>query len=123
MIAPAELVRCVPGFLAALLLAMLPACATGRTAQDGPIVDPHIQVRHAPRDAEVPAGIQRGAAGYHPDNDEQWYDDTEGKLILYWAIGLLCLFIVAVLIACLGGLYDVIHDALDSPSTLSDPAP
>ncbi len=62
----------VPAFAAALLLAILPACGFPRwmypstVEYAGPIENPHIAERVAPRDPELPARIERQAGEFCP---------------------------------------------------------
>jgi hypothetical protein len=58
---------CVPALLACLVLVLVPACAGPRyfygeaRVERGPIANPHIVERVAPRDPDIPQGIERGA--------------------------------------------------------------
>ncbi len=57
----------LPGLLATFALAFLPACGfpfrelLGPRVERGPIERPHVVERIAPRDADIPAEIERGA--------------------------------------------------------------
>lgn len=60
--------RCLPALIAAFVLVLAPGCASpfgypGSSADRGPIAHPHVVERLAPRDMDVPVGIERSASG------------------------------------------------------------
>lgn len=58
----------VPALVAALLLTVLPACSGRQLVPDGagPIENPHVTARVAPRDMDIPVRLQRSAGEFCP---------------------------------------------------------
>lgn len=77
-----RIIPALPALVAAFLLTLLPACATNAPQRSGPIENPHIVERVAPRDADVPARIARTAGGF---DAPEIHADGVGALFLPFA--------------------------------------
>lgn len=84
--------RCLAALVAALILALMPACASFFRYADmrGPIASPHVVERVAPRDPDVPPGIERGAAAE-----------------VVWLLTAAMLFVVGILYLVGWGMYEL----------------
>lgn len=71
----------VPASVAALLLTVLPACSGRQVVPDGvgPIENPHVTARVAPRDADIPVRLQRAAGEFCPPS----FDANAATAIFY----------------------------------------
>jgi hypothetical protein len=104
-----SLSRSLPALLAAVVLALAPACAAPRhapRAETGPIENPHIVERIAPRDPDVPTGIERNAGHGHDGEAFIWLLVYLGYAVVYIAYGIGWCFVE------LGGL---IYEACTGP--------
>jgi hypothetical protein len=104
----------IPAFAAAFLLAVLPACGFAPWMQPspveyaGPIENPHIAARVAPRDPDLPARIERQAGEYDPPG-------ADACMYLFW------FFVYAVygFCWCLVELVELICEALNIDAAYS----
>jgi hypothetical protein len=103
----------LPALIAAFLLTLLPACATSASQRSGPIEHPHIVERVAPRDADVPPRIQRGASGYHPDIEAQEEAEAEAYVYLYAFAGAVLIGLVVLIAYGIYGLAELVWEALN----------
>jgi hypothetical protein len=105
----------IPAFAAALLLAILPACKLApwmyppAVESAGPIENPHITARVAPRDPDLPARIERQAGEYDPPG-------ADACMYLFW------FFVYAVygFCWCVVELVELICEALASDTEVEE---
>lgn len=108
-----RIVPTLPALLAAFLLALLPACAISTPQRSGPIENPHIVERVAPRDADLPPGIQRGATGYDPALDGKNKADGDDYTYVFAILGVVLVGLLVLIAYGLYSLAEFVSEAID----------
>ena len=105
----------VPALVAALLIALLPACGMSPARHSGPIENPHGAARVAPRDADIPVRIQRTAGEFCPPSISAGGEHA-------WALALVYVFVL--IGYCIGwcfySLGELIYEAINEESPDGD---